>query len=130
MDRRFFSFMILAVVALVVNQMVYSVFFAPPPPPQVAVPERKRPAKADPSKVERPPAEKEADESKPALAQEAAAAEKLPDAGPQWLTMGSADPKSPYRMLVILTNRGGAVERLELNSPRYRDLEDRSGYLG
>ena len=33
-------------------------------------------------------------------------------------------------MLVTLTNRGAAVERLELSSPRYRELEDRSGYLG
>ena len=29
-----------------------------------------------------------------------------------------------------LTNRGAAVRRIELSSPRYRDLEDRSGYLG
>lgn len=48
----------------------------------------------------------------------------------QWLTLGSADPDDPFRMLVTLTNKGAAVERIELSSPRYRDLEDRGGYLG
>jgi YidC/Oxa1 family membrane protein insertase len=52
---------------------------------------------------------------------------KVPD---QYVTLGSADPQSRYRMLVTLTNRGAAVVRTELNSPRYRDIEDRSGYLG
>ena len=33
-------------------------------------------------------------------------------------------------MLVYLTNRGAAIERVEMNSPRYRDLENYSGYLG
>ncbi len=49
---------------------------------------------------------------------------------PALVTLGSLDPESPYRMLVILTNRGAAVAWIELNSDRYRDLEDRSGYLG
>jgi YidC/Oxa1 family membrane protein insertase len=55
----------------------------------------------------------------------------------RWITLGSADPASPYRMLVTLTDRGAAVTRIELNSPRYRTLTDengyradRSGYLG
>jgi YidC/Oxa1 family membrane protein insertase len=46
------------------------------------------------------------------------------------LTLGSVDPASPYRMLVTITNRGAAVKRIELSSPRFHDLEDRSGYLG
>jgi len=49
---------------------------------------------------------------------------------PQWVTLGSADPAEPYRMLVTLTNRGAAVSRIELNSPRYHELEERWGYLG
>lgn len=55
----------------------------------------------------------------------------------QGVTLGSADPASPYRMLVTLTNRGAAIVSVELNSPRYQDLTDpqgifyqRSGYLG
>ena len=53
-----------------------------------------------------------------------------PEISEQWLTLGSADPASPYRMLVTLTNRGAAVARIELNSPRFRNLEDQTGYLG
>jgi len=49
---------------------------------------------------------------------------------PRLVALGSADPKSPYRMQVTLTNRGAAVARIELSSDRFRDLEDRSGYLG
>ncbi len=48
----------------------------------------------------------------------------------QWITLGSVDPADPYRMLVTLSTRGAAVARMELSSPRYRDLDDRSGYLG
>ena len=48
----------------------------------------------------------------------------------QWIALGSADPNDPYRMLVTLDNQGAALVRLELSSPRYRDLEDRTGYLG
>jgi len=49
---------------------------------------------------------------------------------PAFVTLGSLDPASPYRSLVTLTNLGAAVVRIELNSPRFTDLEDRSGYLG
>jgi len=48
----------------------------------------------------------------------------------QWASLGSADPASPYRMLVTLTSKGAAAARIELASPRYRDLDDRSGHLG
>ncbi|QGJ71376.1 Membrane protein insertase YidC [Planctomycetales bacterium 10988] len=47
-----------------------------------------------------------------------------------WLTLGSLDPASPYRLLVTLTSRGAAIENAELVNPRYQDLEDRTGYLG
>ena len=52
------------------------------------------------------------------------------NAEPTWLTLGSMDPKSPYRILVTLTNQGAAVARIELNDPRYRDVQELSGYLG
>src|SRR5205814_10558616 len=48
----------------------------------------------------------------------------------QRLTLGSLDPASPSKLLVTLTNRGAAVERVELNNPRYKSVEDQSGYLG
>jgi len=49
---------------------------------------------------------------------------------PALVTLGSLDPASPFRELVTLTNLGAAVVRVELNSPRFNDLEDRTGYLG
>lgn len=52
------------------------------------------------------------------------------DVADEWITLGSLDPKQPYRMLVLITNRGAAVQRIELNSPRFHDIEDRGGYLG
>lgn len=66
--------------------------------------------------------EKPADE-KPAAAPE-------PEVEEQRFSLGSADPTTGYRMLATFTNRGAALERVELNHPRYLELEDRSGYMG
>ncbi len=49
---------------------------------------------------------------------------------PQFVTLGSADPGSGYRMLVTLTNAGAAVVRAEMSSPRFRDQDDWNGYPG
>lgn len=45
-------------------------------------------------------------------------------------TIGSIDPQSGYSMLVTFINRGAAIERVELSDPTYRDLEDRTAYIG
>jgi hypothetical protein len=45
-------------------------------------------------------------------------------------TLGSLDTQSPAGMLVTLTSRGGAVERIELAGHSFHDQDDRSGYLG
>ena len=63
----------------------------------------------------------------PALAALNVAADTVPQ---QLVSLGSLDEESGYRMLVTLTNHGAAVQRVELTSPRFRDLQDRSGYLG
>ncbi|TWU20843.1 YidC/Oxa1 family insertase periplasmic-domain containing protein [Bythopirellula polymerisocia] len=47
-----------------------------------------------------------------------------------YLTLGSIDSKSPFRLLCTFTNHGAAIQRVELSSSRFRDLQDRSGYLG
>ena len=67
-------------------------------------------------------------EPKPRGAENEAGAET--NAEPTWVTLGSMDPTTPYRMLVTLTNQGAAVARIELNDPRYRDVQKLSGYLG
>jgi YidC/Oxa1 family membrane protein insertase len=78
--------------------------------------------------------DKEAEKNPPVAADQQApkdaAKEFAKPVDPKWGTLGSGDPDSPYRILVTWTNTGAAIERLELNSPRYHDLEDRSGYLG
>ncbi|MFZ5832719.1 MAG: YidC/Oxa1 family insertase periplasmic-domain containing protein, partial [Planctomycetota bacterium] len=55
---------------------------------------------------------------------------EMPVVPERWLTLGSLDPKDPYRMLVLVTSRGAAVARVQFNSPQFRDQEDRSGFLG
>ena len=52
------------------------------------------------------------------------------DAPLNYVTLGSVDADSPFRQLVTLTSQGAAVRRIELANPRYRDLQDRNGYLG
>lgn len=56
--------------------------------------------------------------------------EEEPVADEERLAIGSVDPDDGYRMLLTVNNVGAAVERVELSSEDYRDLEDRSGYLG
>lgn len=67
------------------------------------------------------------DEAAPAAAQ---AADAEPETPLEYVTLGSVDPSSDYRMLVTLTNAGAGVRRVELASPRFLDLHDRGGYLG
>lgn len=65
-----------------------------------------------------------------AAPEDAAADAEEPLAEPQNVGLGSIDPDGEYRMLVTLDNVGAGVERIELSSEDYRDLDDRSGYLG
>lgn len=93
---------------------------------------------AEPAKPEKnPPANNAVANNagaKPAAAG-AAAPEEAINIKPQWFTLGSLTPAAPladgkYQMLVTLTNRGAAVERIEFSNPKYGDLDNRSGYLG
>lgn len=59
---------------------------------------------------------------------------KQPEVTPALISLGSADPESPYRMLVTLANYGAAVATVEVNEPRLVSMSDapefRGGYLG
>jgi len=84
-----------------------------------------RPAEAiaaaeEPSAIQQPAAE----------AAEMPAIPEQPEIPPDWVTLGSIDPADPYRMLVTLSNEGAALVRVELSSRRYRNQEQRMGYLG
>jgi YidC/Oxa1 family membrane protein insertase len=147
MERRFVLFLVLSMLILVGNSYIFRMLNPPPAQPPVAAVKLggadvgKGAPKAAPAIAaadKGPSAEKAAaPQLKPASQPEAAAkpdgkAEVPEPAMPeaQWVTLGSADPKDPYRMLVTLTNRGAAVTRVELNSSNYTDQDDRSGYLG
>ena len=146
MEKRLIAFMVLAFLCIMVNFWITSKFVKPPAP--VLAEQKKTDGAAKPAAEKAGPGKKDADKPDAAKGEAdkarrgrqgrhggsarslARVEEKLPE---QWVTLGSADPASDYRMLVTLTNRGAAVERIELNSPRYRDVEDwedRSGYLG
>jgi YidC/Oxa1 family membrane protein insertase len=137
MDRRFVTFLTLSTAIVIMNfTIMWWVRKNQPAAP---------PKKAAPAVVEKAAdkkAGKQPDKKKRAVAAADAAplADKVPSIKPkpadrtepkqEWFTLGSADPDGPYRMLPTITNQGAAVVRVELNSPRFHDLEDRSGYLG
>ena len=59
-----------------------------------------------------------------------AATREEEEAETQYVTLGSLNADSPYKMLVTLTSRGAAVARVELNEQSYADNSDNTGYLG
>ena len=150
-------FVVILVLALVVYPWMMQKFF--PPPPKVAnapVAQEQKDDKAagdkkaarrrrtSPAIRPRPPARTTSPRPRPPRRRKPQAGcqgrdqgrkappEKKIDEPRQWVTLGSVDPdpKNPYRMLVTLSSEGASVARLELSSEHYRDLEDRSGYLG
>ena len=154
MERRFVLFLVLSFTILVGYSYLMQKLH--PPPPEKAKDRKQqqqladqpddagqRPGDPQPDDAEgaedQPePAEDQAKPAEEAPAEQVEKPEKAvpqlaapqPRIPPAWLTLGSADPKSPYRMLVTLTNKGAPVVRIQMNSARFHDLEDRRGYLG
>lgn len=133
MEKRLIAFLVLSTL-LIFAWMQMAVWMNPPrPQPPVAVEDGavEEPA-AKPDAPEAAKTETEAPKraDKAAAKEPAAEVEARPRPPQRWLTLGSIDPESPYRLLVTLTNRGAAIERIELNHPDYRDLDETSGYLG
>jgi YidC/Oxa1 family membrane protein insertase len=128
MERRFVVFLILSFVILVASSALMPKRKpAPQPAPkQLAVDQEKKPTGPEADK-KKPASTSEKPANKAASVIQAAPEPESPE---QWVTLGSAASDSPYRMLVTLTTEGAAVARIELNSPRYCDIDDRSGYLG
>jgi YidC/Oxa1 family membrane protein insertase len=89
--------------------------------------------KNGPAEKPAPAGEKPAGEKPAVQANNTSPAEEAVDIKAQWFTLGSVAPPesgNKYEMLVTLTNRGAAVERIELSNPKYGDLDNRHGYLG
>lgn len=137
MDKQFQKFLVLSAAVLIVNFAIMWWMQKHRPAPAPRGQANQAAQKKDGAPVKKPDAKKAAQAKKPADNRAVAEREEKvkPAAQPkqvatQWITLGSGDPAEPYRMLVTLTNRGAAVERVELNSPRFHDIEDRGGYLG
>ncbi len=128
MDRRFLLFLLLATALLWANLQFVQWMKGPqdvakkedagePPAKTPAEGEQPQPKTASPDGVPAKPAAEVVEE----------------DHERRWVTLGSADPDSPYRMLVVLNSRGAAVEWAGLNSKDYLDLDalfEKHGFLG
>lgn len=136
MGARYVAFIVGSLAILMINMLVMSMLYPQAqkhrPGEQVAADKAMQPSKAAAAgagaKAEPRAEAKSAVTEKHDISPLKAPAEAAVPA--QWVTLGSADPDDPYRMLVTLTNRGAAVQWIELSSRRFRDLEDGSGYLG
>ncbi len=139
MEKRYLFFFV-AAAGIVLGNVMLTRWLAPPPKPK-PLPEVAEAADGKAPDAKAADAAKAPEQANNAVAApEGAPAAAAPrnDVAAQFATLGSLDPDSGYRMLVTLTNQGAAVERIELNSPRYHDtnwndrdgVENESGYLG
>lgn len=106
---------------------------AAPKPAQVAEAPEAKPNEDPKPDAEAKPAEKPAEKTAVAAAktkpaEEPAAAQ--PEEPESWWTLGSADPSGAYRLLVTLTTRGAAVNRIEMSTARLHQPDNRNGWLG
>lgn len=125
MERRFLLFLVLSFGVMAVWQILN-------PPPKKPV-DPKLPPNGQQAAEEKPGAGEDAEKAEvaeAAVAEGDEAAEVEADLPEEYVTLGSIDEASGFRMGVTLTNHGAAVRRIELASPRYQDLHDRRGYLG
>lgn len=140
MEKRLVLFFVVSFGILMAYQGLMAWFY--PPPPRPAAEQVVRPEAADdqpaPLAEDAPDAQPPTPSdiaAEPATEDEQLAADDpgdaiLPAAAIQRATLGSADPASPYRMLVTVTNLGATVERIELDGTYHADQEINSGYLG
>jgi YidC/Oxa1 family membrane protein insertase len=134
-DRRFATFLVLTVL-LWTGFIAAQVYFGPKQPPVAKEPGDEKPGGQEGGKdiaagKEAKPADKLAkDDARPAEPAEIKAAPPA-DTEPRLRgTLGTLDSTSGVSMLVTWDSRGAAIERVELNSPRYKSVEDQSGYPG
>ena len=129
MDRRYIQFFAISLAIVVGSQLLQTWLFPRPPQPVVQPVAGDGPdatvAEAQPSEPKKDAAA-DAPKAGPADAVVASASEP---ARRVRRTLGSLDPKAS-RMLVTLTSRGAAVERIELADEKFHDQDDWSGYLG
>ncbi|WP_372723768.1 membrane protein insertase YidC [Novipirellula sp.] len=145
MERRLLTFIIYSTAFLAIYMSLRH-WVMPPPQPiakdkqQVAAPVDEDVQDQEDADSEAAPSRSDAETSENADADAANAEDRvIPERpkSPEWVTLGSMDPKSGYSMLVTLNSRGGAIERIELvqreegnGKLKYRRVDIRSGYMG
>jgi YidC/Oxa1 family membrane protein insertase len=122
-ERRYIQFFVVSLAIVVATQAVQAWLFPKPPaPPAARAGAEKAPDAPADAAAPATVAARAADAAEPPAAESAQAPRTR-------RTLGSLDPAAA-RMLVTLTSRGAAVERIELADERFHDQDDRSGYLG
>ncbi|RCS54215.1 membrane protein insertase YidC [Bremerella cremea] len=127
MERRHITFIFLAASLLLMFNMLNN---------QNQQPEKPAPENPDIAEVDQDePAPDKGDENQPDEANPPADKPVEKDKvkyNRQFASLGSADPKGGYRMLVTLDSKGASVHRVELSNPFYLSYEhdEDGGYLG
>ncbi len=118
--RRYLAFFALSFAVI----LLWQSWFGPRPP----VAPKKNPAAADDQGADQAANEDDQDDGKPVV--QPAIPAPPPANSPHYLTLGSIDPDGPYRFAATFNSHGATIRRIELASHKYRDLHDRTGYLG
>ena len=122
MERRYIQFALISFAILLGSQALQAYLF--PRPPRPAAGDKQENAAAsgqDTATAATGESAKAEIAATPATTNDG----ERPAAGPRARhVLGSLDPESPARMLVTLTSRGAAVERIELAGKRYLDQDD------
>ncbi len=133
-EKRFVVFVFLSMAILVGHAYVMSILH---PPERDAEPQVGEVADEQNEVVPGPATEK--DQAEPQLAQDdeqnpaeprEQPEEDTTEAAQRWVALGSAEEDSAFPLLVYINSQGAALERAVMSSHRYRELDDRSGYLG
>jgi YidC/Oxa1 family membrane protein insertase len=143
-DKRFVTFLLLTML-IMVGYLQLRLWLNPPKPqPDAVAQQNNEPDQKQPDQPPKDPDGEDPDGEEPG-GQKPPDGEDPPDQpaiGPadpskarpvaprKFVTLGSVDPASGYRMMLTFDNRGAALARAELSSPRYHDLERSHGYLG
>ena len=129
MERRYALFIAISLAIVLAGQLL-QVWLFPKPLRRADLAAARTEADTGGAAGDRPPAAEVATVpvSGTAVVDEPAESEEQPPR--ERRTLGSLDPGSPAGMLVTLTSRGAAVERIELSGGGFHDQDDRTGYLG
>ena len=138
MEKRVLNFMVVSLIVMMAYIYLQRLFL-PQPDPGVVNGEAAQVAEADPADTPDAASPEVAADSSPGQSGRSQPGEEtatqitappknnLPE---EVITIGSADPGSPFRLLAHISNRGGAIERLELSHPRYRSIDYHGAYVG